>query len=246
MTKQEEVVTVSNEEIIRNMFVTRSKNIKGHDPWRYGEELSEFTDKIEFDWIVNNFDIGENDSIIDVGCGTGRHVLMLAELTKAGRIVGCDFVSESIDFLNERIGEMGLYHASGVCCNATDFSKHVGVESCNIVVAIGVVQYLTNEEHLASFSLSCSDLLNPGGNLILKHPLSLTQSFILDYYRDEMETRYVSHYYNLPDIMKFFEENFELMRIERTFTKFSVGEKINEVERDPRARQMWICLEKKK
>tara|TARA_B100000700_G_scaffold105902_1_gene119614 strand:+ start:1654 stop:1839 length:186 start_codon:yes stop_codon:yes gene_type:complete len=61
-----------------------------------------------------------------------------------------------------------------------------------------------------------------------------------------MGTRYIAKYYNLPDIMEVFVEDFELMMIERTFTKVSIGEKIDDIERDPRARQMWICLEKKK
>ena len=63
-----------------------------------------------------------------------------------------------------------------------------------------------------------------------------------------MATRYISMYYNLPDIMGFFIENFELMSIERTFREEDplVGEFLMEIERDPRARQMWITLEKKK
>ena len=61
-----------------------------------------------------------------------------------------------------------------------------------------------------------------------------------------METRYISMYYNLTDVMKYLEENFELLKIGRTFTEEVVGERLSEIERDPRARQMWIHLEKKK
>lgn len=131
-------------------------------------------------------------------------------------------------------------------CDATDFSKHIGIEKCEAVIGIGVVQYLTSEKQLREFADCCSEVLNKDGWLVLKHPLSLTESYLLDYHRDDMGTRYIAKYYNLPDIMEVFGENFELLRIERTFTKVSIGEKIDEVERDSRARQMWICLEKKK
>ena len=193
---------------------------------------------------MKNFEISDNTTIVDVGCGTGRHVLLLAELTKA-KVVGCDFVPENIEFINKLIGQMGLYNASGVFSDATEFSEHVGVDSCDLVIAIGVIQYLTNQDQLNRFSNSCSEILLSGGSLILKHPLSFTESFLLDYHRDDMDTRYISKYYNLPDIMQFFKDKFELMKIERTFTRELTGEHLEEIERDHRARQMWIHLEKK-
>ena len=58
-------------------------------------------------------------------------------------------------------------------------------------------------------------------------------------------TRYISMYYNLPELMKFFTEDFELMKIKSTFTETLVPGRLAEIERDPRARQMWIHLEKK-
>ena len=60
-----------------------------------------------------------------------------------------------------------------------------------------------------------------------------------------METRYVAKYYNLSDIMDFLRDDFELMSIERTFTEENLGKDIEDVERDFRARQMWIHLIKK-
>ena len=84
-----------------------------------------------------------------------------------------------------------------------------------------------------------------GGSLVLKHPLSTSESYVLDYERVEMETRYVAKYYNLSDIMDFLRDDFELMSIERTFTEENLGKDIENVERDFRARQMWIHLIKK-
>ena len=196
--------------------------------------------------MIENLPINNSGTVIDVGCGTGRHVLILSEKKSDWRVIGCDFVKENVDFLNERINEEGFENSNAVCCDATDFSKHLDIEKCEAVIGIGVVQYLTTEKQLREFADCCSEVLNEGGWLVLKHPLSFTESYLLDYHREDMETRYIAKYYNLPDIMEVFVEDFELLMIERTFTKVSIGEKIDDIERDPRARQMWICLEKKK
>ena len=79
----------------------------------------------------------------------------------------------------------------------------------------------------------------------MKHPLSTSESYVLDYERIEMETRYVAKYYNLSDIMDFLRDDFELISIERTFTRKNLGKDLENVERDSRARQMWIHLIKK-
>lgn len=205
---------------------------------------------MECKWLDENLNISESDVVLDVGCGTGRHVIWLAEKLRnsQNRVIGCDFIQENIDFLNGKLEESGLRNGSGICCGATDFAEQVDVEECDYVIGIGIIQYLTNEEQMDRFANSCSEMIREGGQLILKHPLSFTESYLLDYYREDMATRYISMYYNLPDIMGFFIENFELMSIERTFREEDplVGEFLMEIERDPRARQMWITLEKKK
>ena len=236
---------MSTEDDIKKIFEDRSKDVVSHDPWRYGAELAELTDRVEVEWIVKNAGIKTNDVVVDVGCGTGRHVMLLSEMTRAKMIIGCDFVQENIDFLNKNIEQERLENVIGIRCNATNFSEMMEKESCSLVLGIGVIQYLTTDEQLASFSRCCSFAIKKGGSLILKHPLSFTDSYLLDYIREDMNTRYISMYYNLPELMKFFTEDFELMKIQRTFTETLVPGRLAEIERDPRARQMWIHLEKK-
>jgi len=230
---------------IFNIFNSRAQEIEGHDPWRYGEDLSLMTDEIEFQWLIENFPIDENDIIIDVGCGTGRHVLLLAENNPGANIVGCDFIGKNVEFLQSEITNKELRNVTAVNCNGTDFSEHVGFETCSKIIAIGLVQYLTSEEELLAFANCCDELLESGSSLIMKHPLACVESFTLDYTREEMKTRYIARYYDLNELMRPFLGRFELMRIERTFTEENVGEILPLIERDERARQMWIHLEKK-
>ena len=94
---------MSFEDIIEDIFSQRAKKISGHDPWRYGEILAKKTDEIEFNWLVNNLEINQNTTIVDVGCGSGRHVMYMANLTDVKEIIGCDFIEKYINFLNESI-----------------------------------------------------------------------------------------------------------------------------------------------
>ena len=132
------------------------------------------------------------------------------------------------------------------CSGATNFSENEPVEKCDIITAIGLIQYLTSENELSDFVRCCSEIIEDDGLLLLKHPLSFGSTFVLDYHREEIDTRYISSYYDLKDIMDVFKENFELISISRTFTKKNVGNLLESIERDERAKQMWILFSKKR
>jgi len=237
---------ISNKEIIRKIFQSRAENVEGHDPWRYGEELAEITDKVEVGWIIENLNLDEDTTMIDVGCGTGRHVMEIAKNTNAGMVIGCDFIQDNIDFANAERKERGLFNADFFCSGATDFYKRAKKLDYDLITAIGLIQYLTSESELKEFAKCCSDLLDSEGKLLLKHPLSFGESFLLDYHREEMDTRYISSYFNFTDIMESFGPDFELLSMNRTFTSENVGELLPSIERDERAMQMWILFSKKR
>tara|TARA_B100001250_G_scaffold298838_1_gene260418 strand:- start:598 stop:1308 length:711 start_codon:yes stop_codon:yes gene_type:complete len=236
---------MSFEEIIEDIFSRRAQKISGHDPWRYGEELAKRTDEIEFNWLINNLEIKKDTTIIDVGCGTGRHVIYMATLTEVGKIVGCDFIEKYINFLNENIGTLELKNAKGVIGKATNFVDKIDVDEADIVMGVGVIQYLTSKEELSKFVENCSKIIKSGGSLVLKHPLSTAETYVLDYERKEMKTRYIAKYYNLTDLMEILNNSFELMKIERVFTKEELGEELQNIEKDARSRQMWMHLRRK-
>tara|TARA_B100001142_G_scaffold126224_1_gene128105 strand:+ start:2903 stop:3613 length:711 start_codon:yes stop_codon:yes gene_type:complete len=236
---------MSFEEIIEDIFSRRAQKISGHDPWRYGEELAKKSDEIEFNWLVNNLEIKKDMTIIDVGCGSGRHVIYLATLTEVGNVIGCDFIEKYINFLNDNIETLKLENAKGVIGKATNFVDKIDIVEADIVMGVGVIQYLTSKEELSKFAENCGKIIKNGGSLILKHPLSTVETFVLDYERKEMETRYIAKYYNLTDLMEMLNDYFDLVKIERVFTKENLGEDLQNIERDNRARQMWIHLIRK-
>ena len=220
--------------------------ITKHDPWRYGEELSEISDLVECEWLLRNVVTEESSVVVDIGCGTGRHSLFLSQNSKVRKVIACDFIKENIDFLQMQIEERDLRNIDAVCCNAEDIKKFVGNEGCDTIIGIGIIQYLVSEEQMIDFVKSCSSILRKGGNLILKHPLSSHDTYKVDYHREEMNTRYVSIYYNIHDIMDYLGEEFNLLGYERTFNEENLGERLSEIENHESTRQMWIRLEKKK
>ena len=220
--------------------------ITKHDPWRYGEQLSEISDLVECEWLLRNLPMKETSVVVDIGCGTGRHSLFLAQNSEIRKVIACDFIKENIDFLQSQIEERGLRNINAVCCNADQMKKILGNERCDIIIGVGIIQYIVTEEQMANFVKSCSSVLENNGSLILKHPLSSGDTYTVDYHREEMDTRYVSTYYNISDIMDYFGEEFKLLGYERTFTEENIGERLSEIENHESTRQMWLRLEKKK
>ena len=237
---------ISNEKIIKEIFESRAEVVEGHDPWRYGRDVAEATDKVEIDWICRKLPLSPGKRLFDIGCGTGRHSLEIARNNDSLKVIGCDFVEKNIDFANSEKKRLGIDNVSFYCSSATNFSDDAPFSKCDIIIAIGLIQYLTSENELFDFVNCCSEMMNDDGLLLLKHPLSYEDTFVLDYHRDEMDTRYISSYYGMKDIMRAFKEKFELMSIARTFTKKNVGDLLKSIERDERAKQMWILFQKKR
>ena len=233
------------EDEIFEIFEARSSNVDGHDPWRYGEDVSALTDSVEVEWLVSRFKFLPDDVVVDVGCGTGRHAIQLSQKINCKAIFACDFIDKNIHFLNNQADILSLENLYGVVCNGAKFADFIDIDRCDYILGIGFIQYLTTDSELDSFAECCSRLLNSGGYLILKHPLSFVQTYLLDYYREDMQTRYISKYYDLNDLMRPFLKNFDLLSIERTFNESNVGPLLGQIEVDERARQMWIHLVKK-
>ena len=141
---------------------------------------------------------------------------------------------------------MGITNASFFCSSATDFAENSPVSKFDIITAIGLIQYLTTENELLEFTKNCAKLMDDEAVLLLKHPLSYNETFVLDYHREEMDTRYISSYYNMGDLMSVFDDYFELLSSDRTFTEKNMGDILQHIERDERAVQMWLLFSKKR
>ncbi|MGH8005372.1 MAG: class I SAM-dependent methyltransferase [Limisphaerales bacterium] len=82
-------------------------------------------------------------SILDVGCGSGRYVLGLAELTNVKRIVGIDFSHSMIELAleNARSAQNSGKSLDFFC---RDFEGFETEETFDGIVAMGIFDYIGN------------------------------------------------------------------------------------------------------
>ena len=88
---------------------------------------------------------GDNKTILDIGCGSGRIALLLAE--KGIDITGIDYSSEMIELANEYLRKYKdstniELNVEFICC---DFMKDFDInELFDITLALGVFDYIKN------------------------------------------------------------------------------------------------------
>jgi cyclopropane fatty-acyl-phospholipid synthase-like methyltransferase len=223
-------------EKLEDIFNRRAKDLNDHDPWRYGEELSRRTDEIEYVWVIRN--TRNRSSLLDVGCGTGRHALVLSSLFE--EVVAVDFAKENIRILNDKATDTD--NISTEVCKAQDISRFD--RSFGVLLGIGLVQYLTDDE-LVKFFADAHKLLEADGQLMLKIPTTTDDSFVFNGYSDLLKSNYYSNYRNIRDIIDASKEYFDLIKVERTFTKQNLKDGLEEIERHDTTKQNWFLFEKK-
>lgn len=83
--------------------------------------------------------------ILDVGCGTGRYCLALAQ-AGAARVVGVDFAPAMIEQARDFAKSRGLEPScTFLCADILSVAEH---ETFDYVVAIGLFDYIQDDRHL--------------------------------------------------------------------------------------------------
>jgi len=236
LIKQDSVTGVNVSKNLEDIFNSRAKDLNDHDPWRYGKEMSRRTDTIEAAWVRAN--AIDKKSLLDVGCGTGRHAITLSSLF--GEVVAVDFAKENIRILNEKA--VDIDNISANVCKAQDILKLE--RKFSVILGIGLVQYLADDE-LSKFFLDAHKLLSDVGQLMLKVPTTTEDRFVFDGYSDLLGTNYYSNYRNIRDIIDASKKYFDLIKVERVFTKYNLGDGLGEVERHDTTKQNWFLFERK-
>ena len=99
--------------------------------------------------------IKENDSIIDIGCGTGMHAYYLKDYN----IDGLDLNEEMLDIAKKRI--KGKLYKQNILDVKID-------KKYNIIISMfAVINHLTNIEQLKKCLINLKNILLPNGKIIL-------------------------------------------------------------------------------
>lgn len=129
-------------------------------------------------------------SLLDLGCGDGRH---LAELVQNfDRIVGVDFASELLELARGKVAalettaEVSLYTA-----DATLFRSD---EHFDLILLSGLTPSL-DDEQVATLLQRCRDLAHPQARLIVRTPVGLSKRIdLVNFFSAELGTTYTAYY----------------------------------------------------
>lgn len=138
-------------------------------------------------------------SILDLGCGTGRWTAALADVTR--HYVGLDFCEE---FLNEaRRAAPLLETGQTLRYEHADLSQglpaSVQTMAFDSIIVAGVLLYL-NDADARTLLQQIAARLNPQGLLYIREPLGVAQRLTLKaHYSDDLHAEYSSVYRSLDE-----------------------------------------------
>lgn len=100
---------------------------------------------------------------LDVGCGTGE---LVCDMAKAGiKAVGIDFAPDMIKLCNQKKETEGASKAEFLCMSFFDYNPD-SKTLFDQVSANGFIEYISLQE-LGNFLTHCTEIIRPGGTLIL-------------------------------------------------------------------------------
>ena len=176
------------------------KRIKTHE--RYS--------KYDIDkWILNILKIKGNESILDVGCGTGKQLFPIAEKTK-GIVVGVDVKKESLDYIKGAF--KGKNHNVKLILSPMEemHKKLKEFPKFDIIISCFAIYYSKKPEETIK---QLKGLLKNGGKFFICGPSINNNKALLDLHRKIGK---------LPKMHKGFFENFAIPFIKENFDNVQV------------------------
>lgn len=117
-----------------------------------------------YDWvekktILNALNLQKEDTVLDVGCGTGRFTRVMAK--KCKKVYGIDFSSKSIEVLDRKAREEEIQNIETYVC---DITKPLPIkEKVDKIVSVQVIQHIPTDAERCMTLKNLYDQLNGGG-----------------------------------------------------------------------------------
>ena len=117
------------------------------------------------EWLFEKLDIGKGSNILDVGCGTGNHLIKLAENFPDGSYYGIDISSGSIDEAKRKAAQKNL-RINFICGDASD-TKVLPNNFFDIIISIYSLYYVEDAQKTLA---AMKSKLKMGGKIAVMSP----------------------------------------------------------------------------
>ena len=142
--------------------------------------------------VLEIYDPGKNEKILDLGCGWGTFCWALSHRVR--NIVGLDFSRKSIEICERKFADSGLGNISFVCADARNTT--LKSESFDLIIAADLMEHLYHEDSKMVIA-EAFKLLKKGGHLSIwtphrGHILEILKAHDLIFKRDLSHVDYKS------------------------------------------------------
>jgi len=125
--------------------------------------------KADFDkWILDNLDLRKGLNVLDIGCGSGKHLFSIAdEIGPEGQVVGADISDESLAKCKEKIKETNVQNIKVYKSDLTELKENLPSIGYDRALSSFAIYYTKDKEKTFS---DIYDLLKPNGHLFICGP----------------------------------------------------------------------------
>jgi glycerol-3-phosphate cytidylyltransferase len=152
----------------------------------------------EVELIVGAVAEPKKKSILDLGCGDGRH---LEDMCKHfGRVVGVDFAETLIDLSRARLAKLGV-NAELHVADATEFTTD---EKFDVILVSGLFPYL-DDEQAARLMTNLMKYSTPSTQVLVRSSIGVNKRIdVVNQFSQELKTRYTAYYRTNEEMLDLF------------------------------------------
>lgn len=162
-------------------------------------DLARQRDAVEKAKLLPLLQLDGRQSVLDVGCGTGRWADVLAPL--CSRYLGTDFSQELVDIGSARFASVP--HVSFVCLPAEQVSSATVGGPWQVIVSLGLFIYL-NDDELARAMKGYASVSDSSCKLLLREPVGTQGRLtIKEHFSEDMDQVYNAIYRTEEELMDF-------------------------------------------
>lgn len=129
------------------------------------QQINELYGSFDYDsWVMSVIKPERGESVLDLGCGKGKHICLMSQLVGGGTVVGVDKSLESLAVARSLCDKDRLLNVELVGCDIDEVPYRLGNWRFDIIAASYSIYYSVNQVRLMR---ELANLLKPHGRLFV-------------------------------------------------------------------------------